>query len=146
MHLIYIQHYFIGIPMVMCMICTGHLRRRWRRVSYVRWWLNVAPQVLRTMFGSAVHYVDWSDFVVRCLNLPFPSAEHLSELQRQYAALELNRAKTMQCPDRVIVKGQVIIKFGIRHDTCPPFVFMELHNRFFFLTFCLTLCFHGHTT
>lgn len=84
----------------------------------VRWWLNAAPRVLRTMFGSAVRYVDWSDFVVRCLDLPFPSADHLSDLERQYTALELDRAQTEPCRNGIVVKGKIIIEFGTRRDTC----------------------------
>lgn len=40
------------------------------------------------MFGCNVHFIDWSDFVIRCLELPYPSIEDLLDLKNQYANLE----------------------------------------------------------
>jgi hypothetical protein len=40
------------------------------------------------MFGCNVYFIDWSDFVVRCLELPYPSINDLLDLKNQYANLE----------------------------------------------------------
>lgn len=51
-------------------------------------WLNYTGVVLRTMFGCNVLYIDWSDFVIHCLELPYPSIDDLLDIKNQYEHLE----------------------------------------------------------
>jgi len=56
-------------------------------------WFNTSNFVLRTMFGFNVNYVDWSDFILHCLELPYPNIEDLLNLKNQYFELEKKRQK-----------------------------------------------------
>lgn len=40
------------------------------------------------MFGTDVRYVDWSDFLINCVELPYPNIQDLLDLQNQYMELE----------------------------------------------------------
>lgn len=54
------------------------------------------------MFGFDVIYIDWTDFVMRCMELSYPSIDDLLELKNQYAERESNREKIT---DRIHVEG-----------------------------------------
>lgn len=56
-------------------------------------WFNTTNFVLRTMFGLNVNFVDWSDFIIHCLELPNPNIEDLLYLKNQYLELEKKRQK-----------------------------------------------------
>lgn len=56
-------------------------------------WFNTTSFVLRTMFGFNVNFVDWSDFIINCLELPYPNIEDLLYLKNQYLELEKKRQK-----------------------------------------------------
>lgn len=45
------------------------------------------------MFGYDVNYVDWTDFVMHCMELSYPGIDDLLELKNQYADREKNREK-----------------------------------------------------
>lgn len=51
-------------------------------------WFDTTTEVLRSIFGCSVHYVDWSDFVIHCLELSYPSVDDLLDLKNQYATAE----------------------------------------------------------
>jgi len=54
-------------------------------------WFNTTNLVLRTMFGFNVNFVDWSDFIIHCLELSYPNIEDLLDLKNQYLELEQKR-------------------------------------------------------
>lgn len=56
-------------------------------------WFNTTNFVLRTMFGFNVNFVDWTDFIINCLELPYPNIEDLLYLKNQYLELEKKRQK-----------------------------------------------------
>lgn len=56
-------------------------------------WFNTATQVLRTMFGFTIKYIDWSHFIINCLEIPYPNISDLLDLQNQYMALEKEKMK-----------------------------------------------------
>lgn len=57
------------------------------------------------MFGHAVHYVDWTDFVINCLELPCPDADDLLELKHKYR--ELDTAKRNDPDQECTAEGKV---------------------------------------
>jgi len=54
-------------------------------------WFNTAHFVLRTMFGFNTNFIDWSDFIIHCLELPYPNVDDLLYLKNQYLELEKKR-------------------------------------------------------
>jgi len=67
-------------------------------------WLNVSSSVLRSMFGLRVNYVDWSDFIVNCLELSYPTIEDLLDLKNQYTALEKEKRNN---PNQYFMEGTI---------------------------------------
>lgn len=47
------------------------------------------------MFGFNVNFVDWSDFIIHCLELPYPNVQDLLDLKHQYLELENNRENNL---------------------------------------------------
>lgn len=45
------------------------------------------------MFGFTVNYIDWSDFIINCLELPYPNINDLLNLRNQYMTLERKNIK-----------------------------------------------------
>jgi len=54
------------------------------------------------MFGFNVNFVDWSDFIINCLELPYPNTEDLLYLKNQYLELEKKRQKN---PNQTYMEG-----------------------------------------
>ncbi|XP_022183115.1 uncharacterized protein LOC111042724 [Myzus persicae] len=67
-------------------------------------WFNTTNFVLRTMFGYNVNFVDWSDFIIHCLELPNPNVEDLLYLKNQYSELEKKRQKN---PNQNYTEGTI---------------------------------------
>lgn len=59
-------------------------------------WFNVDTQVLRNMFGLTVNYIDWFDFVIHWLELPYPDINDLLNLKKQYMKLERENINNFQ--------------------------------------------------
>lgn len=53
--------------------------------------LKNALQVSRNLFGFTVNYVDWSDFIIHCMELPYPSIDELLILKKKCMAMERKR-------------------------------------------------------
>lgn len=54
---------------------------------------KIATQILRTMFGFTIKYIDWSDFIINCLEIPYPDINDLLDLKNQYMTLEKEKIK-----------------------------------------------------
>ncbi|XP_015363135.1 PREDICTED: uncharacterized protein LOC107161292 [Diuraphis noxia] len=67
-------------------------------------WFNTTNFVLRTMFGFNVNFVDWTDFIIHCLELPYPNIEDLLYLKNQYLELEKKRQKN---PNKNYAEGTI---------------------------------------
>lgn len=44
--------------------------------------------MLRNLFGFSVNYVDWSDFIIHCMELPYPSIDELLIFKNKFMAKE----------------------------------------------------------
>lgn len=44
--------------------------------------------MLRNLFGITVNYVDWSDFIIHCMELPYPSIDELLNFKKKCMAME----------------------------------------------------------
>lgn len=62
------------------------------------------------MFGFNVNFVDWSDFIIHCLELPYPNVDDLLYLKNQYLELEKKRQKK---PNQNYIEGIVYLKYTI---------------------------------
>ncbi|XP_025198187.1 uncharacterized protein LOC112596641 [Melanaphis sacchari] len=67
-------------------------------------WFNTAHFVLRTMFGLNVNFIDWSDFILHCLELPYPNVDDLLYLKNQYLELEKKKQKD---PSQNYIEGTI---------------------------------------
>lgn len=62
-------------------------------------WFNIDTQVLRNVFGLTVNYIDWFDFIIYFLELPYPDINDLLNLKNQYMKLEGKNIKNSQTND-----------------------------------------------
>ncbi|VVC27324.1 Hypothetical protein CINCED_3A004966 [Cinara cedri] len=65
---------------------------------------NMTTLVLRSMFGFNVNYIDWTDFVMHCLELTYPGINDLLDLKKQYARQKKIQEKNS---DQIHVEGTI---------------------------------------